>query len=927
MPAFSPQRWQIVSPYLDRALDMTAEERRGWFVTLREKDVTLADDIALLLDEREALSREGFLEHLPAATVAPPSLEGQVLGAYTLVSPIGQGGMGSVWLAKRSDGRFAGQVAVKLLNPSLIGRTGGERFQREGQILARLRHPHIAHLIDAGVSGAGQPYLVLEHVDGQRIDAYSDAAKLDVPARLQLFRDVLDAVAHAHANLVVHRDIKPSNVLVTQDGRVKLLDFGIAKLLDPDAPSAEATALTREGDAVLTPEYAAPEQATGGAITTATDVHALGVLLYLLLAGRHPAGDTRKPPAELLKAILEREPIRVSDAATRKADAETLANAAKRATTPDRLRRTLQGDLDTIVAKALKKDPQERYASITALAEDLRRYLDHQPISARPDTLRYRAAKFVRRHRLPVAMAMLTTLALLAGLAGTLSQARRAEAERLRADQHAGAAAAQRDFALRQLSRAEAINDLNSFVLSDAAPRGKPFTARELLERAEHIVTRQEGDETNRVELLVAIGRQYDRLDEGDRARKVLSKAYASSRLLDDPAARAKAGCALANAIAFAGELDRAEELFQEAQRELPDQPEFALHRISCLLRGSEIAQERGDSPAAIARVLDARRTLKAARFAPAMLDYNVSTALAESYRMAGRNRDAADVFEAAHARLVALGRGDTETAGTLLNNWGLALHVLGRPLEAERLFRQSIAISSTDKAEHRVSPMLLNNLARSLRELHRLPEAADYAERACAAARRAGEESVVNQSLMQRASIYRMMGDLPRATETFAELEPRLKRMLPDGHIFFASLASQRALLEQARGDLDAAIVQADRSLALAEASSQGLDYLPSFLLRRSDIQLQAGRRDLAEADAGRALGLVRQAVEPGTRSFELGRAHLAVGRALQAAGKLEGASAAGAAALEHLGPTLGGDHPDTLAARRLVASANQHP
>jgi tetratricopeptide (TPR) repeat protein len=305
------------------------------------------------------------------------------------------------------------------------------------------------------------------------------------------------------------------------------------------------------------------------------------------------------------------------------------------------------------------------------------------------------------------------------------------------------------------------------------------------------------------------------------------------------------------------------------------------------------------------------------------MLDYHVSTALAESYRMAGRNREAAAAFEAAHARLVALGRGDTETAGTLLNNWGMALHVLGRPLDAERLFRQSIAISSADGTERHVSPMLLNNLARTLRELHRLPEAAGYAERACARARRAGEEIVVNQSLMQRASIYRLMGDLLRAAETFAELEPRLKRMYPAGHMFFASLASQQALLEQSRGNLDAAIVLADRSLAIAEANSQGLDYLPSFLLRRSGIQLQSGHLQQASADAEKALELARQAMEPGTRSFELGSAYLAVGRALHGQGRFREASTALASALEHLEPTLGRDHPTTLEARRLAAAA----
>ena len=213
--------------------------------------------------------------------------------------------MGAVWLARRSDGRFEGRAAVKLLNLSLVGRAGEERFRREGTILARLSHPHIARLIDAGVSLAGQPYLVLEHVEGEPIDLYCDRHGIGLDARLHLFLDVLDAVSHAHANLIVHRDIKPSNVLVDTDGRVKLLDFGIAKLLEGEADGGETTALTRESGRALTPEYASPEQVTGGPITTATDVHALGTLLYVLLTGRHPADAAMRSTAELVRAIVE----------------------------------------------------------------------------------------------------------------------------------------------------------------------------------------------------------------------------------------------------------------------------------------------------------------------------------------------------------------------------------------------------------------------------------------------------------------------------------------------------------------------------------------------------------------------------------------------------------------------------------------------
>jgi serine/threonine protein kinase/Tol biopolymer transport system component len=342
-----------------------------------------------------------------------PGLEGQSLGVYTLVSQIGHGGMGTVWLAERNDGRFERRVAVKVLNIALMGKGGEERFKREGRILGRLIHPHIAELIDAGVSLTGQPFLVLEYVEGGHIDRYCDENKLEVRARLRLFLDALHAVAQAHANHIVHRDLKPSNLLVRKDGQAKLLDFGIAKLLECDGQSAEAP-LTVEGGRAMTPEYAAPEQLTGEAVTAATDVYSSGVLLYVLLTGQHPTAAGPRTPASLVKAILETEPLRPSEIVvlTRTDDGAAITNAGKRATTPDKLARLLRGDLDTIVAKALKKDPQERYSSIKGFAEDLQRHLRHEPISARPDTIGYRADKFVRRHKSSVLAALLATLAL-----------------------------------------------------------------------------------------------------------------------------------------------------------------------------------------------------------------------------------------------------------------------------------------------------------------------------------------------------------------------------------------------------------------------------------------------------------------------------------------------------------------------------------
>ena len=388
--------WAALKPYFDRALDLDDAERAVLLTELRAQDQTLGDRLEDLLAHHRAGIDQHFLEGSAVPLPARIGAAGHILGAYTLVAPLGHGGMGTVWLAERNDGRFTRLAAIKFLNVALQDR-GEERFRREGRILGKLTHPHIANLIDAGVSAEGQPYLVLEHVDGTPIDRYCDEHQLDLQARVRLFLDVLAAVAHAHANLIVHRDLKPSNVLVTKDGQVKLLDFGIAKLLEDDAVANAS--LTREGDVAMTPRFATPEQLTGGTVSTATDIYGLGVLLYLLLTSQHPAESSVRSPAELMKAIVEQEPRRASSVAT-----------------DSRVRRSLRGDLDTILAKALRKDPNERYVSATAFADDLKRYLSHEPISARPDRMTYLAMKFVRRNRWPVAAAA----ALFVVLAGSL---------------------------------------------------------------------------------------------------------------------------------------------------------------------------------------------------------------------------------------------------------------------------------------------------------------------------------------------------------------------------------------------------------------------------------------------------------------------------------------------------------------------------
>jgi serine/threonine-protein kinase len=898
----SPDRWQEISPYLDEALSLSENERSSWLESFRDKKPELAQILKELLEEHRALAREQFLERGALPGVNEPSPMGQTIGPYTLISPIGQGGMGSVWLAERTDGRFQRRVAVKFLRFAVASQGSAERFKREGTILARLTHPYISQLLDAGVSPTGQPYLILEHVEGEDIVEYCDRRRLGVEGRLRLFLDVLAAVAHAHANLIVHRDIKPSNVLVSKEGQVKLLDFGIAKLLEGEGQEGAATLLTREAGSPLTPEYAAPEQVTGAPVTTATDVYGLGVLLYVLLTGQHPLGPGPHWAAELLKAITETEPQPPSEVVALAAD-QAANTAANRSTLTDKLRRELRGDLDTIVAKALKKNPQRRYSSVSALAEDLWRYLRNEPISARPDTVRYRAMKFVRRNRTAVALTTFAMLAIIAGLIGTMTQARTARR--------------QRDFALRQLDRAEAINEFNQFILSDASVSGKPFTTKDLLDRAEHTLERQRGANGNRVELMASVGTQYSLLAEDAEARRVLEAAYKLSRSVSEPGVRATASCYLAGVLVRNGELERAEAMFQEGMRELPDESQFALVRVECLSRGSQVAQERGDGQRGIARIEAAQQVLQNSPFSSDWLEVEILTELGEAYRMAGQPNRAISVFEKVNPLLLSMGRDQTGSAEVLFNDWALALEKTGRPLEAERLFRQALNIVGED-------PVVLNNYAITLRTLGRLREAMESSERAYRIAQQTGDQFTPYRCLLLQLTISLDQRDFTRAAATLAELEPILRKKFSPDHVTFGSLAAAQSLLASGRGNSEQALAFADQAVTIVERSiktkAQGADALPILLLRRATVELAAGRPGPAEADAARALALFQAAAQPGTFSSYVGTAYLKLGTALQAEGKIDEARTAYRSAAKHLQNTVGPDHPDTQTARQFA-------
>jgi len=463
------ERWQRLSPLLDAMFELDPDTRARSLELLREEDASLAADLESLMEL--SAEREDFLSQ-PLVAPLPGMRAGLLIGPYRLERMLGEGGMGQVWLASRADGLYQRRVALKLLRPGLADPKLRLRFTRERQILARLEHPHIARLLDAGISD-DQPYLALEYVDGEPITDWSRTHAQTLDVRLRLFLQTCEAVSHAHANLIVHRDLKPSNILVTPLDEVRLLDFGIAKLLDTGEPSPENT---RTGLRTFTLHYAAPEQIRGEPVTTMTDVYSLGVVLYELLTDAKPYRLKRQSDAEWEEAILSVDPIRPSQAMSRGEHEASDPRLWRRRV------RAITGDLDNIVLKALAKRPEQRYPSVEALALDLQRFREGKPVQARRQSLGYRVRKYVHRHRWALATALLVTVVLTTALGIVAWQARQAV-------QEAGRAQALQDFVVGLFEHAgEGSTDgrLDVRQLLDAgARRGERELARQPAARAE----------------------------------------------------------------------------------------------------------------------------------------------------------------------------------------------------------------------------------------------------------------------------------------------------------------------------------------------------------------------------------------------------------------------------------------------------------
>ena len=750
--AFSGDRWRKAAAYLDLVIDGSAAEQERSLEWLRAVDPEMAADVAVLLAHHRELIAKRFLEDSPPLPPAGPAA-GSRIGGYVLRSMIGHGGMGSVWLADRTDGRYEGQAAVKLLNTSMAGPVGQARFEREGTILARLTHPHIARLLDAGLSADAQPYLVLEHVAGRDIETYCDVNQLLIEDRVRLFLEVLGAVAHAHANLVVHRDIKPSNVLVTPDGSVKLLDFGVAKLLENTTGRADITA-PRERSG-LTPRYAAPEQIDDEAVTTATDVYSLGVLLYELLTRQHPAGPANMAAGELLKAIIVDDPPKPSEVG------------------PVEWRRDLAGDLDTIVMKALKKRPAERYQSAEAMADDLHRYLEHVPIAAHPDTIRYRAGKFIRRHRGRLAVAAAAVVAaasLVAFYTLRLS--------------------AERDRSQREAAKATRISELLTSLLTAAdpyrTPDAKEVTVRNMLDLGADRIDRELADQPElRAEMLTVMGRVYQRLGAYDKAQPLLERALPLGRQ-----AFGRAHPRVAQTLNDLGALHRergdsagAKPLLEEAlaMRRLvlgSNDPAVAVTLVE-LARVEKDLGFMDASERLVREALDIRRR--------ALGDDHQDTAtsmndLALLLIDRGELDEAERLFRQTVGIYTRILGASHESTVIARSNLGLALYSKSRAAESEAELREALRVEEQNfgAASPQIAPTL-NNLAYPVLDLGRIDEAQSILERALALTQSGLGDAHPRYATcaLNLGRIYIMKGDANRAEPLIRRaLEIRTKKM-----------------------------------------------------------------------------------------------------------------------------------------------------
>ena len=936
-PSRSADDWERISDLFAEALDLDAEARAEFLTRIEQEDAAAAAEVRSLLEAHE---RDGVVDHVPQDLMAealselpPEQRVEERVGAFKVVRTLGTGGMGAVFLGERTDADFRQQVALKLVRRGFDSPELRDRFLRERRILARLEHPNVARLVDGGVTDEGVPYFAMEFVDGVPLHRFTDEKRLTIEERLELFLQVCAGVEHAHRQLVVHRDLKPANVFVTGDGNVKLLDFGVAKLLESD----DARDVTRRTQRWLTPEYASPEQIRGEPVTTACDIYALGVLLYELLTGHRPYGLARVAPHEINSVILEREPERPStavsktetlitgDGDTRQVSPQAVASARRLA--PDRLRRRLAGDLDTIVLKAMHKEPSRRYGTVAQLAEDIGNHLAGRPVSAQPDSWTYRTGRFLKRNRVPVALGSVAVLALLMGLVGTLTQARRAS-------EQAAQAAAERD-------RSELVSNLmlDMFRLGDPGyVEGATVTAREVLDRGTARIQVDFADEpVLQADLLTEVGQIYDNLGLFEEAAEHFERALELRRqsLGEEAPLTAASYTRLAHVRSDQGRAEESVALAATAVGilsavERTDAIRGALaEALSAEGLGFAIL---GQSDSAAVRFTDAVSLMEQAEDPDETAIAHTLYQWAGAAHGRGEFQQSDSLYQQTIERYQRAGLEMHPDVSTSLQNLGTIRTFMGQAAEAEELLRRALEMRRSLYGDYHPSTAeTLTGLASTLAFLERYDEAVSVGEEALIVADSVwgrGHISAANTRLVLGGIIVDRGGD-PRALELLQEAGEVLGREFGPGNprtisneLNIAQYYLSVARNDEARAHFLRTLATVDRELGPDHAYHAFIEIELARLAFNQDRVNEASRR------AADALALCLEVLRPEHRFTvaarqALARAHIEAGRLAEADSVLAPLNEG----ISDPGPALSGSTARTWIANAMLALVRGEP
>ncbi len=886
---------QHVAPYLEQALALPPGERDSWLTHLTSTQPAIAQLVQALLAEGSATHPEAQTElRMAGGTTASAGLAtGAVVGGYRLIRENGYGGMSSVWLAQRCDGNLQREVALKLpmIGPARMHLA--ERFRRERDILATLTHPNIARLYDAGISSSGQPFLAMEYVEGKTLVSHCESERLTLRERLHVFLQVLEAVQFAHAQLVVHRDLKPSNILVTTAGRVVLLDFGIAKLLSED--EMEQSSLTQVAGRPFTPDYASPEQITGLPLGTGTDIYSLGVLLYELLTGAHPYGTHKASLAQLQQAILTHDPPRPSQLPL------TDATAESRRSTSRKLASALNGDLDTVILKALKKDPSERYVSVNAFAQDILNHLHSVPVSARPDSQWYRFSRFTMRNKLAAAAGSVAIVAIVVGAAIALWQMRIAEAER--------------DRAFELSARSAAITEFMMTLLTEAAASSKPVTMGTLLERGEKLVRADTAaPQEQRALVLTTIATQYNSIGDDSRTIPLLEDALALLENTSDRGLRSQLRCDYAMQIAGQGRL---EEGLRTIEQELAalgsDDPE---NESYCLLYRAFIAQGENDAANAFRYSTAALQRFRAAPRTTTIDTGLFLSVVAFAHSMNGRFAEADRFYRDALQAYTRVGRGRGPNTLSIRNNWAVMNSNAGVPGRALELYDETLSIAIERDPDAAPPAFVITNRARTLAVLGRYRESIQDYEKALQVLESQKNPTGEAYALLGLAYTNIELGDAAGAAKSLQQFADRLTPILPPTTPPWTIYTLLRAKLAVLSGRAAEARPLFEKALAGKPSDTN----VVNALLGQAEV-------DLFESPPAAALQKARQALAIAERmqggvpySNRTGVVWLMLGRAAQQAGDATLSSKAFESAVLHLTNTVDTDHPALVRARAAL-------